>query len=314
MSTAVIYHDTPIASTVAELTDDPVVVAAESDADVHEHLADADIFVTNPRNWTDDFLDSLSTGTWVQSTSIGYDAFPLEAFAERDVTFTNAATLHDTVVSEHAFALTFALSRRLGPLFDNQRRREWDRSVGAEMWLWEGKRMTVFGLGNIGESIARRARAFGFEVYGVKRTPSIYSGALSADRVVATERFHELLPETDLLVLTVPLTEETRHAIDSDVFAALPDSAVVVNVARGPVVDQDALLAALEAGEIRGAGLDVFEDEPLPRDSPLWGRDDTVVTPHVGGRSDDFPVRFARLFLDNYRRWKAGESLANRIV
>ncbi|ELZ31433.1 D-isomer specific 2-hydroxyacid dehydrogenase NAD-binding protein [Halogeometricum pallidum JCM 14848] len=314
MPTAVIYHDTPIASTVEDLTDDPTVVAAESDADVRDHLADADIFVTNPNHWRDDFLDSLSAGTWIQSTSIGYDAFPVDEFADRDVTFTNAETLHDTVVSEHAFALMFALSRRLGPVLDNQRRRDWDRSVGAEMWLWEGTQMTVFGLGNIGESIARRARAFGFEVFGVKRTPSIYSGVLTGDRVVATEQFHELLPETDLLVLTVPLTDETHHAIDASVFSALPDSAVVVNVARGPVVDQDALLAALETGELRGAGLDVFEDEPLPRDSPLWERDDTVVTPHVGGRSEDFAIRFARLFLDNYRRWRDGESLANRIV
>jgi D-2-hydroxyacid dehydrogenase (NADP+) len=314
MPTAVIYHDTPIASTVEDSTDGLTVVAAESDADVREHLADADIFVTNPKHWTDEFLPSLSAGTWVQSTSIGYDAFPVEAFAERDVTFSNAATLHDTVVSEHAFALMFALSRRLGPLLDNQRRRDWDRSVGAEMWLWEGTQMTVFGLGNIGESIARRARAFGFEVSGVKRTPSIYSGALARDRVVPTEQFHDLLPETDLLVLTVPLTDETRHAIDASVFEALPDSAVVVNVARGPVVDHDALLAALEAGNLRGAGLDVFEEEPLLEDSPLWGRDDTVVTPHVGGRSEDFPVRFARLFADNYRRWRAGESVVNRIV
>jgi D-2-hydroxyacid dehydrogenase (NADP+) len=314
MSTAVIYHDTPIASTVREATDGLTVVAAESDADVRDRLADADIFVTNPRNWTDDFLESLSAGTWIQSTSIGYDAFPVEELADRGVTFTNAETLHDTAVSEHAFALAFALSRRLGPLFDNQRRRDWNRRVGDEMWLWEGRRMTVFGLGNIGESVARRARAFGFEVYGVKRTPSIYSGVLPPDRVVATERFHDLLPETELLVLTVPLTDETRRVIDASVFEALPDSAAVVNVARGSVVDQDALLAALEAGEIRGAGLDVFEDEPLPEDSPLWGRDDTVVTPHVGGRSDDFSVRFTRLFADNYRRWRAGESLANRIV
>ncbi|MDS0300140.1 D-2-hydroxyacid dehydrogenase [Halogeometricum sp. S1BR25-6] len=314
MPNAVIYHDTPIASAVAEATDDLTVVAAESDADVRDHLADADVFVTNPQNWTDDFLAFLSTGTWIQSTSIGYDAFPLEAFADRDVAFTNAETLHDTTVSEHAFALAFALSRRLGPLFDNQRRGDWDRRVGDEMWLWEGRRMTVFGLGNIGESVARRARAFGFEVYGVKRTPAIYSGVLPPDRVVATERFHDLLPETELLVLTVPLTDETHHAVDTSVFDALPDSAALINVARGPVVDQDALVDALETGEIRGAGLDVFEAEPLPEDSPLWGRDDTVVTPHVGGRSDDFATRFTRLFLDNYRRWRAGESLANRII
>ncbi|MFC6825280.1 D-2-hydroxyacid dehydrogenase [Halopelagius fulvigenes] len=313
MPTAVIYHDTPIASTIRDRTDDLTVVAAESKADVRTHLGDADIFVTNPKGWSDDFVKYLSEDDWVQATSIGYTAFPVAELNERGVTFTNAATLHDSVVSEHAFALMFALSRRLGATFDQQREHEWDRGVGADMWHWEGRRMTVFGLGNIGESIARRAQAFGFDVYGVKRTPSIYSGSLTEDRVVSNEDFHDLLPETDLLVLTVPLTDETRHIVNADVLAALPESAAVVNVARGSVIDQNALVAALKDGEITAAGLDVVEEEPLPPTSPLWDREDTVVTPHVGGRSKDFPVRFSRLFLDNYDRWLSGKPLANCI-
>jgi D-2-hydroxyacid dehydrogenase (NADP+) len=314
MTRLLVYHDLPVAAAIRDRLPDLTVVEADTDATVRERLDDADVFVTNPTLWSDSFLDHFDEGDWVQATSIGYAAFPVEELRAAGVTLTNAATVHDSVVSEHAFALALAISRNLGPILERQRAREWDREVGLEMWDWKGRRLTVFGLGNIGEAVARRGRAFGFEVYGVKRTPSTYTGTLGRDRVVAPEDFFDLLPDTDLLVLTVPLTDDTRHVIDDDVFAALPDSAVLVNVARGQVVDQDALVDALETGELGGAGLDVFESEPLPADSPLWDRDDVVVTPHVGGRSRDFPDRFAQLFVDNFERWRADQSLVNRVA
>lgn len=313
MATAVIFHDTPIARVIRERTTGLTVVDAETESDVREHLGDAEIFVTNPEGWSDGFLDFLGTDDWVQATSIGYAGFPVSRLRDRGVTFTNAATVHDAVVSEHALALALSLSRQLGPLRDSQREQRWDRQMGADMWDWKGRQMTVFGLGNIGEAVARRARAFGFEVVGVKRTPSTYTGTLGRDRVIATDDFHDALPATDLLVLTVPLTDETRHSIDAEVLSALPDSAVLVNVSRGPVVDEQALVTALRNGTLAGAGLDVTETEPLPSESPLWDFDDVVITPHVGGRSRDFPDRFARLFVDNYDRWRDGQPLVNRV-
>lgn len=314
MPTVVVFHDLPVADSIREQTDDLRVVDADTEAAVHESLGDAEMFVTNPTKWSDSFLDYLGEGDWMQATSIGYAAFPVDEFRRRGVALTNAAAVHDSVVSEHALSLALALSRNLGPIFEQQRAHEWNRDVGSEMWDWKGSRMTVFGLGNIGEAVARRGRAFGMEVYGVKRTPSTYTGVLSRDRVVATDEFHDLLPDTDLLILTVPLTDATHHVIDADALDALPDTGVLVNVARGAVVDQDALVEALERGELGGAGLDVFEPEPLPPESPLWDREDVLVTPHVGGRSRDFPERFSRLFVDNYDRWTAGRSLVNRVV
>ena len=313
MVTAVIFHDMPVADAIRDRTTDLAIVDAETEDEVCKALDDADILVTNPTKWSDAFLDHLDEGNWMQATSVGYAAFPVEAFRERGVTLTNAATVHDSVVSEHAFALALALSRNLGPTIDRQRERTWDRDVGSDMWDWKGRRLTVLGLGNIGEAVARRGKAFGLDVYGVKRTPSTYTGTLSRDRIFSDDRFRELLPETDLLVLTVPLTDETHHVVDAEVLAALSKSAALINVARGAVVDQDALVGALEAGEIAGAGLDVFEEEPLPPDSPLWERDDVIVTPHVGGRSRDFPDRFGQLFVDNYDRWRTGRLLVNRI-
>jgi D-2-hydroxyacid dehydrogenase (NADP+) len=314
MERALVYHDMPVVSAIRNRASELTVLEADADAEVLEALGTADIFVTNPTKWSDAFLDCLGEGDWMQATSIGYAAFPVSGFRERGVALTNAATVHDSVVSEHALALALALSRNLGPTLARQHAHEWDREVGTGMWDWKGRQMTVFGLGNIGEAVARRGRAFGLEVYGVKRTPSTYTGTLSRDRIVTPSEFPELLPDTDLLVLTVPLTDATRRAIDDETFAALPDSAVLVNVARGKVVDQDALVDALRAGELAGAGLDVAESEPLPTESPLWDRDDVLITPHVGGRSSDFPDRFSRLFVDNLNRRRAGQTLVNRIA
>jgi D-2-hydroxyacid dehydrogenase (NADP+) len=187
-------------------------------------------------------------------------------------------------------------------------------AVTADLTDWTGQTLTVYGLGSIGETIAERGSAFGMDVYGVKRDPEDYDGCLPAGRVLASDEFHDVLPETDLLVAIAPLTEETRGSIDGAVFRALPDSAILINVSRGPVVDEAALVDALRAGELAGAGLDVFEAEPLPADSPLWDREDVIVTPHVGGRSNSFPTRFADLFAENYGRWRADEPLQNQIA
>jgi D-2-hydroxyacid dehydrogenase (NADP+) len=151
-------------------------------------------------------------------------------------------------------------------------------------------------------------------VYGIKRNPDDYKGHLDTKHVLSADEFHDVLPETDLLVASVPLTESTRSAIDAEVFDRLPESAIIINVSRGAVVDEPALLEALRSNEIAGAGLDVFEQEPLPDNSPFWSRDDVIVTPHVAARSDTFPERFASLFFENYERWQADGPLVNQIL
>lgn len=314
MPTVLIYHDLPIEEALGGQRDDLAVEAAATREAAIEKLPDAAIFVTNPRSWDDAFLDGLAAGNWIQATSAGYDAFPIEAFEERGVVFSNAGGNYGPPVSEHVFALAFAHSRKLPTFFERQDHSTWSREVGATTTDWEGKTLTVYGIGDIGEDVARRGLGFDFDVYGVKRDPADYDGCLAADRIVGPDEFHAVLSETELLVATVPLTDETRHSLDSAVFRALPDSAFVVNVARGPVIDESALLDAVTTGEIAGAGLDVFADEPLPADSPLWDAPGVIITPHVGGRSDRFVSRFAALFLSNYDRRRAGDPLENRIV
>lgn len=314
MPTVVVRHDQPIAEALEGARPELAVVDAGSADAARRALPGADAFVVNPTNWEDGYLDALDPGTWVQATSTGYAAFPVGAFEERGVVFTTAHGNYGDPVADHALALTLALARGLPACLENARDRTWDRSVGDSLVDLAGRTLTVVGLGDVGESIARRGEAFGTTVYGTKRDPAAYDGRLPDDRVLPPEDLGTVIPGTDVLVLAVPLTEETRGLVDGAMLAALPDSALLVNVARGPVVDEEALVAALDAGEIAGAGLDTFEDEPLPPSSPLWDRDDVVVTPHVGGRSEAFVDRFVDLFLDNYDRRAAGEAYRNRIV
>lgn len=310
----VVRHDRPIAEELSGSRPDLAVVDAGSKAEALSELPDADAFVVNPTDWTDEYLDGLGPGTWVQATSTGYSAFPLDAFEERGVVFTNATGNYGAPVADHAFALLLALARGVPACLDQQHDRRWDRAVGDELRSLEGRTLTVVGLGDVGESVVRRALGFGMDVYGTKRDPADYDGRLPDERVLPASGLGGVLPETDVLVLAVPLTDETRGLVDEAALAALPDSALLVNVARGPVVDEDALLDALEAGRLAGAGLDVFDEEPLPESSPLWDRDDVVVTPHVAGRSQSFVRRFVELFLDNYDRRTAGDELVNRVV
>lgn len=312
--TVVVRHDQSIAESLSGTRADLSVVAADSEAAAVDALPGAEIFATNPTNWTDEYLDALPDGAWVQATSTGYAAFPTEEFDARGVTFTNATGNFGPPVADHAFALALALARGVAACRDSQRDREWNREIGTSLIDLGDRALTVVGLGDVGESVARRGLGFGMTVRGTKRDPAHYEGRLPDERVHPPEALADLLPETDVLVLTVPLTDETRRLVDAAALAALSEDALLVNVARGPIVDEEALLDALEDDDIAGAGLDVFATEPLPADSPLWERDDVVLTPHVGGRSEDFVRRFVDLFLDNYGRWSAGEEMRNRIV
>jgi len=310
----VVRHDRPIARALEGAREELTVVAAESTDDAVERLPAADALVVNPTLWDDRFLEGLSAGDWVQATSAGYAAFPTEAFDDRGIAFSNAAGNYGPPVADHAFALALGLARGTGRCRDAQRERTWDRGVGDALIDLEGRTLTVVGLGDIGEAIARRGRGFGMELYGTKRRPEAYEGVVADDRVLPPDGLADVLPETDVLALAVPLTGESRGLIDAAALSALPETALVVNVARGAVIDEAALVEALEAGEIAGAGLDVFESEPLPETSPLWDRDDVLLTPHVGGRSEAFVRRFVDLFLENYDRRRADEPVRNRIV
>jgi phosphoglycerate dehydrogenase-like enzyme len=244
---------------------------------------------------------------WVHSTGAGVENLCRDV-AGTDIIVTNTHT-HGDVIAEHVMALVLAHSRRLPAALARQAEGRWMRD-GAVGTVIRGKTMGIVGLGTIGTELARRAAAFGMRVWGVRRSGAAVPGV---DRVVAPAAMDDVLTVADVLAITVPLTPETRGLLGARELALLPRGAFVVNVGRGGIVDEAALAAAIQSGHLAGAGLDVFEQEPLPASSPLWHLPGLIITPHVGGSSPGFLERAVPFFCENLRRYLAGEALLNRV-
>lgn len=256
--------------------------------------------------WSDDWLtDDLR---WIQSVSAGTDQFPDDALRSRGVVLTSATGIHEVQVSEHALGLLLAMTRGIGKAVANQQTSTWSRPEVAEL---SGMTLGVLGLGVIGEGLARRAAALGMRVVGTKRDPSEYSGV--AERVLGSDGTLEVCREADAVVITLPGTDETRGLVGADELEALRDG-WLVNVGRGSVIDNDAFIAAMRARALAGAALDVFDEEPLSPDSPLWDLPDVIISPHLAGLSPRYGERLAALFARNLEAYRGEGEWVNRVV
>lgn len=269
------------------------------------------ILLTNNDSFSHDYLDAMDEGDWVATTATGYDIFDFDRFEERGISLTHMPTIYGSAVSEHAISMALAISRRLYDYHDLQTESRWKRRKSGMTDL-NGDVACVVGLGTVGEATVERLVPFGPTVRGVKRTIEGYDGA--ADEVYAQDDLLEALEGARLVILVVPLTEETRGMIGAAELDALRDDAVLVNVARGPVVETGALVDALDAGSIRAAGLDVFDEEPLPPESPLWDREDVHLTPHIAGWSDKLPRRSLEVFTEQFDAWTNDESVPHQLI
>ena len=240
----------------------------------------------------------------------GTGHLPLDAFESRDVAVTNASGLHGPNIGEHVVGNLLVFARRLHEGWRRQQRREWRHFRSHEL---QGSTVTVVGLGAIGRAVVERLQGFGVDTIGVRYTPE--KGG-PTDEVVGFESddFHGALARTDYLVLACPLTETTRGLVGNEEFETLPPDSVLVNVARGPVVETDALVSALRKNHVRGAALDVTDPEPLPENHPLWNLENCLVTPHCSGHTPEYYARLADIVAENVRRLDDGEELANRVV
>jgi D-2-hydroxyacid dehydrogenase (NADP+) len=276
---------------------------------------EADVLVVSGL-WRNDILDHAPRLSFIQSIGAGTDQFPLERLRQRGIRLASARGVNAAAVAEHAMALVLALARRLGEARDNQRKRLWRGMIGDIARREDelgGKTLLVVGLGAVGGRIARLAKAFDMRVVALRRDPANGRGA--ADAVHPLSAFGSLLPAADIVVLACPLTPETLNLVDAAALARMKPSAHLVNVARGRVVDEAALVEALAAGRITGAGLDVAAEEPLPPDSPLWRMDEVLITPHTAGETRRYEDNVIAILVDNLGRLRrGGEPLVNQVV
>lgn len=271
-----------------------------------ELLPMADIIIGDMR-LTERQLALAGRLRWFYCVSAGVERLPFAALARREVLVTNASGIHASPMAEHALMMMLAFRRRLLEYRASQRRKEWSRLIPGEL---RGAVLCVVGTGSIGRETARRARAFGMRVTGVRRSPRPME---EFDAVAGLTDLRRALGEADFVLLLTPLTDKTRGLMGAAEFAAMKREAVFLNLSRGGTVDEPALIDALRAGQIAGAGLDVFAREPLGPDSPLWGMENVILTPHIAGITDHYMKSVAELFLQNYKELRAGEVPRNRV-
>lgn len=275
---------------------------ASSPADVAPGTS-YDVVIAPTVAWLPELLARTDGVRWVHFLSAGVERIWAMDVDWARLTLTTSSGVHAAPMSEYAMGAILHFAKQFDRFVAQSRESRWQRA-----WLDEltGRTLVILGMGSVGRAVAERAETFGMAVHGVARTPRDGRGTGS---VSAIADLQALLPHADYVVVTVPLTAETAGMVGREFFGVLKGGAVLVDMSRGGVVSTDALLVALEDGTLRGAALDVFEEEPLPTDSPLWNRPNVLVTPHVAGTTPHYLERALDTFVQNARRYLADEPL-----
>jgi glyoxylate/hydroxypyruvate reductase len=283
----------------------------EDDEAFVEMLGEAEVLYDFPRGHVRDLVRVAPDLRWVQGSMAGAGEVAEKAgLGETDVAVTTASGIYSGPLAEFALMAMLQHAKQLEQLRKDKARKVWRQGAVGGL---ERKTLCVVGMGSIGQAIATRARPFGMRVVGVKRTVRDGDEAWDfADDLYPTAEMHAALREADFVAVTLPGTPETRHLLDAEAFATMKKDAYFVNVGRGAVVDEAALVGALEDGHLSGAALDVFEVEPLPEESPLWELENVIVSAHTTDVVPDL-INAAQtdLFCENLRRYLAGEELIN---
>ncbi|WP_438347595.1 D-2-hydroxyacid dehydrogenase [Paenibacillus sp. FA6] len=280
-----------------------------------EVLLEAEVLLGWSNKFEQNVLHEDSSLKWIQSWSAGVDKMPLDLFSEQDILLTTASGVHSIPIAESIFAMMLAFSRGIQQSIQNQQANLWNPKIasGGSGTLSElhDKTIVIVGVGEIGSKTAQIAKAFGMNVLGVRR-----SGKSSpyVDTMFTMVNLHEALNQSDYIINILPLTEETRHIFDTAAFTACKRGTCFINVGRGPTVDTTALLGALEEGTIGYAGLDVFEEEPLPADHPLWKMNQVIITPHISGNTEHYDERVFDIFIENLKAYIEGQGLPRNLV
>jgi len=275
-------------------------------------IPEADVVVVSMM-WRNEFAEIASKLQFIQSISAGLDQYDRDLLARRGIRLASAAGVNAEAVAQHAMALILALKRQLHTGRDNQAAKLWRgmiSDIGAREDQLNGKTLLIVGIGRIGSGLARLAQAFEMRVIATRRDPS--AGAQGAYAVYAQDRLPELLPQADIVALTCPLTPQTENLIDAKAISLMKPSATLINVARGRVVDEEALIKALQQQRLAAAGLDVTREEPLPAASPLWTMPNVLITPHTAGETRAYEDNVIDILVENLDRLWRDEKAALR--
>jgi len=248
---------------------------------------------------------------WIHSPFVGVDPLLIDEVKKSDIMITCSRGIHASQASDHVFALILAFARRLPELFEDQKKRRWKPRHPfpfEPLDELQGKTLGIIGLGSIGREIARKGKCFGMKVIGVRNTGSPLE---HVDEVYGPENLDSVLEQSDFLVLCVPLTKETDGMIGENELSKMKRTSYLINIARGGIVDENALIKALRKKWIAGAALDVAEQEPLPVSSELWDLENVIITPHVAGSTPHYWERAVSIFVENLRRFLSGKKLIN---
>ena len=273
---------------------------------VHHHdqvgpfIKEADILITLGAHMADHVLEKGQRLKWIQALGTGVDGITDRPALRKEVVVTNMHGLHGESMSEAAIMLMLALARDLPRNVRAQDKYAWERWPSR---LIAGKTVGILGVGAIAEALAPRLKALGMTTIGISSGVRPVPGF---DRLEPKSRLHEVVRELDHFVLLTPYTRKTHHLVDASVLGAMRPGSFLVNLARGGVVDETALVHALSSGPLAGAALDVFSVEPLPADSPLWSLPNVIITPHLGGLHDEYPELALPIVIDNMRLFFAG--------
>jgi phosphoglycerate dehydrogenase-like enzyme len=286
-----------------------VALSDEEMAQAKAALADVEV-IFGPNTLPPPLVEAAAKLKWFQVITAGVDRMVQDGLLGRQFVVTKVSGLAAPAIAEYVLATMLMLTKGLHTSVRDQQEHRWSFRFTAEL---RGKTCGVVGLGAIGREIAKRARAFGMRVVASRRRCAPGETDPDCDALYSHSELSRVLAESDFVVLCVPLTEETRGMIGATEIGQMKPTASLVNIARGAVVDQEALIAALQNGTIAGAALDVVEPEPLPADCPLWDMANVILTPHISGAVEGYGHRAAQIFLANLGRYVRGEPLANLV-
>jgi len=276
------------------------------DEDVLKVITDVDILVAGTFNA--EILRKAAKLKWIHALAAGVDRFLFPEFIDSDIMLTNSSGVHPVPISEHVLGMMLMFTRGLHAAMKSQFQKKWERPTPVELY---GKTLGIIGFGSIGERIGQLGICCGMRVIGLKR--NVDYPTTNAHQLLPPETLDALLERSDFVVCALPLTPQTTHYITLQELKKMKNTAYLINISRGKTIKEEDLILALQSGIIAGAGLDVFEEEPLSSHSPLWDMDNVIITPHYAGSTPEYFNRAISIFCENMQRYLKGEPLLNRI-